>query len=1083
MAIPGRREAAGPERRTDRVHFENQNPGSAARHFMPRRARDTIQSMLPRMPATRPNVFNIPASAPFLPVLIDALRGGKLVQGFPASGEPLELARATLYLPTRRACRLARDVFLDRLDGEAAILPRIVALGDLDEKEIAFAEAATGGLAEEALQLPDAFGALERRLTLAQLISTWAAAITPEQGAPLIANTPEAAVALADALARLMDDMITRQVSWDNLDKLVPDELDEYWKQSLDFLKFVHPRWREILAEKNAVEAAERRDRLIEAEAKRLAGSDAPVIAAGSTGSMPATAKLLATIAALPHGALVLPGLDMDLDEESWALIAGNADDDSHDGLPAAGHAQFAMHALLDRIGITRDEVEQLAKPDGREALVSEALRPAATTERWQQRLSEPAFKEAAGKALASLSMIEAANAEEEALAIAAALREALEEAGRTVALVTPDRALARRVKAALERWKVAVDDSGGDALADTGAGVFARLAAQAALHGLEPVTLLALLKHSLLRLGAAEGAHRAAITALERALLRGPRPRAGTKGLAHALTTFRANRGTLHASDPRRWISESELDSAEDLIKRLAAALAPLEEHKTGAHPLTAMAEAHRKVVAVLGSDDKGEIAAFANHDGVALARAFEELIDSPTAAAMAVARADYAELFAAAIGDRAVRRPETRDVRAHIYGPLEARLQWVDRLVLGGLNEGTWPPETRSDPWLSRPMRRALGLDPPERRIGLSAHDFAQSLGAPEVILSRAAKVAGAPTVSSRFVQRIAALADGRWPQVIERGDQWLALARALDAPTEVKPATRPAPKPPREARPTKLSVTAIEDWLRDPYTIYAKYVLRLQPLDAVDTPPGARDRGTVIHGAIGDYTELFAKAPPADPMKELVALGERHFAPLNDYPEARAFWWPRYLRIARWFADWDLERRKTLAALHAEIKGELSFPMGARRFTLTGIADRIELRNDGSFAIIDYKTGQARTEKQVRTGLAPQLTLEAAILRGSGFAPIAGGSVAEIVYVTLKGGKEPGKPISIGFKEGTPDSQADKALSKLKELAATFEDESKPYLSLVHPMWKTHYGDYDHLARVKEWSLTGGAEEGGE
>ena len=216
------------------------------------------------MPATRPNVFNIPASAPFLPVLIDALRGGKLVQGFPASGEPLELARATLYLPTRRACRLARDVFLDRLDGEAAILPRIVALGDLDEDEIAFAEAATGGLAEEALQLPDAFGALERRLTLAQLISTWAAAITPEQGAPLIANTPEAAVALADALARLMDDMITRQVSWDNLDKLVPDELDEYWKQSLDFLKFVHPRWREILTEQNAVEAAERRYRLIE---------------------------------------------------------------------------------------------------------------------------------------------------------------------------------------------------------------------------------------------------------------------------------------------------------------------------------------------------------------------------------------------------------------------------------------------------------------------------------------------------------------------------------------------------------------------------------------------------------------------------------------------------------------------------------------------------------------------------------------------------------------------------------------------------------------------------------------------------
>ena len=259
------------------------------------------------MPATRPNVCNIPAAAPFLPTLIDALRDGRLVPGFPASRDPFELARATLYLPTRRACRLAREVFLDRLSGDAAILPRIVALGDLDEDEIAFAEAATGELAEAALALPAAFGALERRLTLAELTSKWAAAITPEKGTPLIANTPEAAVALADALARLMDDMITRQVPWKNLAKLVPDDLDEYWQQSLKFLRFVHPEWQKILTEAKAIEAAERRDKLIDAEARRLAGSDPPVIAAGSTGSMPATAKLLATIATLPHGAVVLP--------------------------------------------------------------------------------------------------------------------------------------------------------------------------------------------------------------------------------------------------------------------------------------------------------------------------------------------------------------------------------------------------------------------------------------------------------------------------------------------------------------------------------------------------------------------------------------------------------------------------------------------------------------------------------------------------------------------------------------------------------------------------------------------------------
>ncbi|HEY2754448.1 MAG TPA: double-strand break repair protein AddB [Pseudolabrys sp.] len=1038
------------------------------------------------MPASRPNVFTIPTSAPFLPVLIDALRAGKLVPGFPTGSDPLALAHATLYLPTRRACRLAREVFLAQLDGDAAILPRIVPLGDIDEDEIAFAQAATAELAEAALAIPDAIEPLERRLLLAQLILKWANSpeVRGAAGSPLIANTPSAALGLADDLARLMDDMTTRQVSWDKLDTLVPDDLDPYWQLSLRFLKIAREAWPAIRAERNAIEQAERRDNLIEAEAKRLAGSDAPVIAAGSTGSMPATAKLLATIAGLRHGAVVLPGLDTDLDETSWQRIAGDEKDTTHDGAPAAGHAQFAMQALLTRIGITREEVRPLAVPQthGREALVSEALRPAATTEHWQLSRKNEDFDKATDRALGSLAMIEAANAEEEALAIAVSIRETIEEKAKTVVLITPDRTLARRVVAALERWQVAVDDSGGDALADTQAGRFARLAAEAALKGLEPVTLLALLKHPLLRLSAAPGAHNKAIATLERALLRGPRPRPGSDGLAQALSTFRANRDQLHRSDPRWLIADDEFDVAAGLIDRVGAALAPLEALKPSDHSLATLAACHRKVIEELGTDGAREIVAFDGADGKALLEALDVLSDSPSAAALAIARGDYPDVFHVGIGDRVVRRPETRDVRVHIYGPLEARLQAIDRVVLGGLNEGTWPPETRSDPWLSRPMRRALGLDPPERRIGLSAHDFAQAFGAPEVVLSRAAKLAGAPTVTSRFVQRIAALAGkDRWKAVLARGNAMLDLARALDHPAAVEPAKRPEPKPPLNARPTKLSVTAIEDWLRDPYTIYARYILRLSPLDAVDTPPGARDRGTIIHGAIGDYTKLFGKAPPADPMAELIKLGEQHFEPLKDYPEARAFWWPRYLRIAEWFAQWDTTRRETIATLHAEIRGELTFAAGPRTFTLSGIADRIERRNDGSYAIIDYKTGTARTEKQVRTGLAPQLTLEAAILRDGGFKEIAPGSVTDITYVTLKGGEPAGKNETIKFKDGTPDTQADHALTRLKEIAAKFANADTPYLSLVHPMWTTHYGDYDHLARVKEWSLTGGEDEG--
>ncbi len=467
--------------------------------------------MIPLMPAAKPKVFNIPASAPFLAVLIEALRAGKLVPGFPASATTRSnSASATLYLPTRRACRLAREVFLDALGGEAAILPRIVALGDLDEDEIAFAQAATGDLAEAALELPKAIAPLERRLLLAELILKWAnsPAVRGAAGSPLIANTPQAALGLADDLARLMDDMTTRQVDWEKLDSLVPTDLDPYWQLSLRFLKIAREFWPARLKELSAIEATSRRDLLIEAEAKRLANSNAPVIAAGSTGSMPATAKLLATVARLPHGAVVLPGLDMDLDDAAWQLIAGDDGDKTHDGAPAAGHAQFAMQALLTTFSVARKDVEQLSvpKPHGREILVSEALRPAATTERWQARRNDTTFDQAAANALSSLGMIEAANAEEEALAIAVSLREAIETPGKHAALVTPDRALARRVVAALERWHVQVDDSGGDSLADTKAGVFAMLASQAAFGGLEPVTLLALLKHPLLRLGAAAG-------------------------------------------------------------------------------------------------------------------------------------------------------------------------------------------------------------------------------------------------------------------------------------------------------------------------------------------------------------------------------------------------------------------------------------------------------------------------------------------------------------------------------------------------------------------------------------------------
>jgi ATP-dependent helicase/nuclease subunit B len=1026
------------------------------------------------MAGSSPRVFNIPASADFLPTLVRAILDGALVEGFPRGSDPLELARLTLYLPTRRACRLAREAFLDH-NRTAAILPRIMALGDLDEDELVFAQAATGSLAEPSLTLPETLDPLERKLLLAQLVVKWASSrdLHGAEGTPLVANTPSAALLLADDLSRLIDDMTTRGVGWDRLDDLVPEDFDKYWQMSLRLLDLLRKDWPKILSERGAIEAASRRDLLIEAEATRLLQSGEPVIVAGSTGSMPATAQLIATVASLPHGAVVLPGLDTYLDEKSWRGLAGDAKAPFHGGgMPAFGHPQFAMQALLAQIEITRDAVKPLAPAEGREAFVSEVLRPAATTEHWPKRRKDKDFPAATARGLDGVAMIEAGNAEEEALAIAVALREA-DHQEKSAALITPDRGLARRVAAALGRWNVAVDDSGGDALADTPAGVFARLTAEAALGGLEPVPLLALLKHPLFG-----DQDVRAIAALERAVLRGPRPKPGVTGLSHALATYRATQKDLHPREPRRLVSPADLDAADALVAKLGTALVPLESAGAAAK-LDKLTGLHRECVETLAGDR-----AFAGPDGKQLDVAFEGLIKTPAAAGLEMRAADYPDFFRAALAGRIVRLRERPGVRVRILGALEARLQTIDRVVLGGLNEGSWPPETRTDPWLSRPMRLALGLDLPERRVGLAAHDFAQALGAKEVILSRAAKVAGAPTVASRFVQRIAALAgDERWAEAKKRGTNYLTFAHSLDEPTgKPQPIARPQPNPPAAARPIQLSVTDIENWLRDPYTIYAKHVLRLAPLDAVDTPPGAADRGSVIHQAIGDFTKKFAAALPADPEQELTALGEQSFATLGDYPEAKAFWWPRFKRIARWFAGWERERRPKLAAVYGEIPGRLPISLGAVTFTLTARADRIERRQDGGYIIVDYKTGMPPSGPQVTSGLAPQLTLEGAILRGGGFREhgIEPGSIAEVTYVRLRGGEPPGEPKSIDFKDSSADAHADYALKRLTGVAARFLVQNEPYRSLVHPMWKTQYGEYDHLARVKEWAASGGESE---
>ncbi len=1040
-------------------------------------------------------VFSVPLSAPLLRAVIAALIDGKLVAGFEARAHPEKLAEATLYLPTRRAGRMAREIFLDELKADAAVLPRIVALGDIDEDELAFAEQAEqyGGAAP--LDIPPKLGELDRRLTLARLVAAWARSPV---SAPLVVGGPASTLALAGDLARLMDDMVTRGVGWEALDGLVPDRLDKYWQHSLEFLQIARRTWPGHLAEIEKIEPAARRDRLIEAEARRLtAHHEGPVIAAGSTGSMPATAKFLHAVATLPQGAVVLPGLDTDLDDDAWQLIGGIRDAQGRlTTASAPNHPQFAMHALLDRLGIKRGDVEVLGEPAplGRDVLVSEAMRPSNATAEWHRRLGQPDIVAKISAGLTNLAVVEAANPEMEALAIAVAMREA-RHLDKSAALVTPDRALARRVMAALGRWNLEFADSGGDGLMDTSAGIFARLTAEAAARQLEPPTLLALLKHPLCRLGGARGAFQDTIETLELALLRGTRPQAGSSGLVRDFDRFRLEleklkrreTSSLHGSEPRTRLRNDELDRAGQLIKLLHAALSPLESlNASKPYDFGELAERHRNALMDLSRDQHGVVMAFDGPEGSALASAFDELLGERPRSGLMVQIGDYPEVFQTAFGDRMVRRPEQASTQLHIYGQLEARLTQSDRVILGGLVEGVWPPAPRTDPWLSRPMRHELGLYLPERRIGLSAHDFAQLLGADDVILSHAAKVGGAPAVASRFLHRLEAVAgEERWRAAKAAGEKYVRFADQLDQPDKIDPIPQPLPKPPRATRPLKLSVTAIEDWLRDPYTIYAKYILKLAPLDPVDMPLSAADRGSAIHDALGEFTQTFATRLPERPAQALRGIGEKYFAPLMERPEARALWWPRFLRIAEWFADWEIARRDNLPMIAAEIRGEIPVPLDHdRTFVLSARADRIERRHDGTFAILDYKTGQPPTGKQVRMGLSPQLTLEAAILREGGFDGIlAGASVGELVYVRLSGNNPPGEQKSLELKINKgdtpqpPDQAATEARQKLEALIRAFENEDQAYTSLNLSMWSNRYGSYDDLARIKEWSAAGG------
>ncbi len=1048
-----------------------------------------------------PRVFSIPAGTPFLDTLAKAIVGGQLLPGWPEAGHAFSLSDATILLPTRRAARSLLDLIETAAGEQTLLLPKIMPFGSLDDAEDRLIiergiEAFVG-----AAETPPEIDPVRRRLVLTKLVLAWAQRIEDtlsddstrhllspriaegvlgDPGGFVVAKSVRDGLQLADALGQLIDTLVIHGKTWEDVHALAPLDLaDEYWSISKDFLAIASEAWPTFCSSQGVMDAAERRHHIILAEAERLRQElpNAPFIAAGSTGSMPATAKLISAIARLPRGAVVLPGLDQSLDDFSWNMLV-----DKDGKIKHPSHPQAQMAHLLHVIGLSRADVISLGQStpelQTRSLFLSEVMRPPEATELWRsrpERLSDVSL----GLALDQVSVVEAEQEYEEALAISVALRGVLETPDKIAALITPDRSLAERVGSELQRWGIRVEDSAGIPLQRSSAGSLATLVAEAVASQFSPFSVLALLNHRGAALGMEQDLFDRGKRAIDIGLLRTPLTGSGLEGMYSSLALAAARSADRKSPRPLRLLDSLDWAAAYAVLARLMEIYRVIQamHHRDVLAIMAAHEEAVRQVAARLDNPD-----AFDRLDGAeAVAGLFDSAISSDDCGIEGNFRS-YTGFFEQLMAGVTISRFSKPHPRIKIWGLLEARLMPADLIILAGLDETVWPPETRTDPFLNRPWRDELNLPAPERRVGQTAHDFVEAMGTKEVVITRAIKRSGSPTVPSRFLQRMRAVAgETLFGPVLTRGHALVALSRTLDQAAPVPPLGQPRPVPPPELLPSRLSVTEIETLRRDPYSIYAKHVLKLDPLEAVGKSIGASERGTMFHEAFARFVENWPVTQPAEPLEELLAIGREVFAAVADLPEFQAFWWPSFEDSARWFVGWDLQRRKGIAGPFAvERHGALTIPLPrGGEFILSGQADRIELRPGGGFSIIDFKTGKTPSVLQVKAGFSPQLTLEAAMVKRNAFQGLSGGRTEALLYVKL-GGKNGGeeRPIRDTRNPFDPDELAEIHYIELVRLVDEHWNACRCFSSRPHPEFLKDYARYDHLARVREWSLTGGS-----
>lgn len=980
----------------------------------------------------RPRIYTIPAHRAFA----DALAAGILAQH---GKDRLGLARGIVLLPNNRAVRAVSDAFV-RASGGGLLMPRLVPIGDEELNErLGNALDPIGAGAE----IPPAILPMDRQMILARLVQEVRAA----HRQPVDAGE---AMRLGQALGATIDQLHAAQVDPRALRGLEPEGLSEHWSASLRLLEILLDRWPEELARLGMIDLADRRNRLLDHVARRW--REVPpggfVIAAGIATHAPAICAVLRTVAFMPTGQLVLSALDQHMTAEEWEAI-GPFEPDPVSGRRARGqesHPQYQVKTMLERIGIARDEVALWRWGGGHDARatrsrnISHAMLPPAHTGKWRELKADE-------RTLNGVRVIEAATPAQEAQAIALLLREALETPERTAALVTPDRELASRVSAHLARWGVEADDSAGQKLSLTPPGTLVLALARVVAEDFAPVPLLDLLKHPLVRKGEARLEWLEEVRGLD-LLLRGPRPAPGLAGLVARLVPQPEDRQAKLRAGVAAWWTSAE------------ALFAPLAALADG--PAGPMFAALREMASSLSGDE-----VWAGYQGRALADLFADIEQSAPHGPAHVELRALPDLFERLLEQCSVRPPQGGHPRIAIYGLLEARLQQADLMILAGLNEGTWPGLPTPDPWLAPRIRQELGLPGLEHRIGLSAHDFASALGAPEVVVTRARRSGNAPAIASRLWLRIEAIAG----ENLKRADELLRWAEALDAaPGKPQPAPRPNPAPPLALRPQAVAVTQVDRLAADPYAFYASRILKLQKLEMVDADPGPAWRGTLVHRAL----ELWFREDGCAPDR-LEARTIELVHGIGAHPVMRALWLPRVVEAVRWVSA-EVARDAGQGRHIVTVESRGSIELGG--ISLAGTADRIDRLAGGGIAIVDYKTGKPPSAPQVKAGFALQLGLLGAIAEAGGFGDLGTEVEAEAFeYWSLAKGRDSFgyrySPVKPGGTDKIVATEAlvDHARTQFLIDAGKWLTGTEPFVAKLNPDLPL-YEDYDQLMRLEEW-----------